>query len=175
MYGFASGKKVGIATTAVRPEPVVSPALNGAVGGETHSVGAESSSNEDAQSSASPPETSKRSLGSKTNHEPRSASSSSVRVRNESKQKTALADTAPTPTASDANFTPTAGQMFLQVAAVGQEEAEAVAEVLHKKGFRAHAIPKPGTKLYRVLIGPVRDTSDLSATRDSLRHTGFAK
>jgi len=75
---------------------------------------------------------------------------------------------------SSGNFAPQAGQEFLQVAAVGRDEAEAVADVLHKKGFRAHAVPKPGTaKLYRVIIGPIRDGGDLSTTRDALRRTGF--
>jgi cell division septation protein DedD len=72
------------------------------------------------------------------------------------------------------SFTPEAGQTFLQVAAVGKDEADAVADVLHKKGFRAHSVQKPGSpKLYRVLIGPVKDAGDLAATRDSLRKTGF--
>lgn len=75
---------------------------------------------------------------------------------------------------TDADFSPVSGQTFLQVAAVGRDEAQAIADVLHKKGFRAHAVPKPGTtKLYRVLIGPVRDSGDLASTRDSLRKTGF--
>jgi cell division protein FtsN len=73
-----------------------------------------------------------------------------------------------------ASFTPEAGQTFLQVAAVGKDEADAVADVLHKKGFRAHSVQKPGSpKLYRVLIGPLKDAGDLAATRDSLRKTGF--
>jgi cell division septation protein DedD len=76
-------------------------------------------------------------------------------------------------TAGD-DFRPGRGQTFLQVAAVGRDEAEAIADVLHKKGFRAHAVPKPGNpKFYRVLIGPIKDTADLSSTRDSLRKTGF--
>jgi cell division septation protein DedD len=71
---------------------------------------------------------------------------------------------------------PQSGQTFLQVAAVGHTEAEALAEVLSKKGFRAHAVPKPGsTEIYRVLIGPMHDTSELSSTRDSLRNAGFTK
>lgn len=71
-------------------------------------------------------------------------------------------------------FAPERGQTFLQVAAVGRDEAVGIADVLHKKGFRAHAVPKPGSpKFYRVLIGPIRDTADLSSTRDSLRKTGF--
>lgn len=72
-------------------------------------------------------------------------------------------------------YSPKAGAKYLQVAAVSKDEAEAVADVLHKKGFRAHAVPKPGsTKIYRVIIGPIRDAGDLSATRDALRNkAGF--
>ncbi|MGI9073740.1 MAG: SPOR domain-containing protein [Bryobacteraceae bacterium] len=78
------------------------------------------------------------------------------------------------PLAAGDTFTPERGQTFLQVAAVGRDEAVGIADVLHKKGFRAHAVPKPGSpKFYRVLIGPIRDTADLSSTRDSLRKTGF--
>jgi cell division septation protein DedD len=79
------------------------------------------------------------------------------------------------PVHESANFAPQAGQMFLQVAAVTRDEAEGVAEVLRKKGFRAHAVPKPGsTKVYRVIIGPVRDASDLNNTRAQLRNNaGF--
>lgn len=78
---------------------------------------------------------------------------------------------------SAATFTgPQSGQTFLQVAAVGHTEANALADVLSKKGFRAHAVAKPGASdVYRVLIGPMRDMSELSATRDSLRNAGFTK
>jgi cell division protein FtsN len=35
-------------------------------------------------------------------------------------------------------------------------------------------VAKPGNLgLYRVLVGPVKDTADLSSTRDELRKTGF--
>jgi len=71
---------------------------------------------------------------------------------------------------------PQGGQTFLQVAAVGHTEANALADVLSKKGFHAHAVAKPGASdVYRVLIGPMHDTSDLSNTRDSLRNAGFTK
>jgi cell division septation protein DedD len=57
---------------------------------------------------------------------------------------------------------------------VSRSEADAVADVLTKKGFQAHSVPKPGSaNIYRVLIGPVRDAGDLSSTRDALRKTGF--
>jgi len=80
-----------------------------------------------------------------------------------------------TASAASDEFTPQPGQTFLQVAATRREEAEAVADVLSKKGFRAHAVPKPGNpKIYRVLIGPIRDSSDYSNSRDMLRKTGFS-
>ena len=72
------------------------------------------------------------------------------------------------------NYTPQSGQQFLQVAAVGRDEATAIADVLHKKGFSAHAVPKPANpKIVRVLIGPIRDAGDLATTRDALHKTGF--
>jgi cell division protein FtsN len=72
--------------------------------------------------------------------------------------------------------TPKSGQTFLQVAAVGHTEAKAMASVLSKKGFSAHAVAKPGAKnVYRVLIGPTRDASDLSNTRSALRNAGFTE
>jgi cell division septation protein DedD len=87
----------------------------------------------------------------------------------------------PTPAATHTKPTnsfagPQSGQTFLQVAAVGHTEAKALADVLSKKGFHAHAVAKPGASdVYRVLIGPMRDTSELSTTRDSLRNAGFTK
>lgn len=90
------------------------------------------------------------------------------------KRKSAEAPPSQAPSEPDAAFTPQPGEQFLQVAAVGKDEAEGVADVLQKKGFLAHAVPKPGnSKIYRVLIGPVRDAADLSSTRDALRRTGF--
>lgn len=71
------------------------------------------------------------------------------------------------------DFHPKAGR-YLQVAAVNKDEAETVADVLHKKGFKAHAVPKPGSaKIFRVIVGPARDAGDLASTRDALRKTGF--
>lgn len=87
------------------------------------------------------------------------------------------ADTAevePAGASAGEGFAPQVGQQFLQVAAVSREEAEELADVLHKKGFRAHAVPKPGNaKIYRVIIGPIHDTGDLSSTRDALMRRGF--
>ena len=76
--------------------------------------------------------------------------------------------------AAPGKFAPENGQTFLQVTAVGRDEADALADVLSKKGFHAHSVAKPGNlSLYRVLVGPVKDTAELSSTRDELRKTGF--
>ncbi len=122
------------------------PAAGGTTAAETHAVSPDASTDDGSRSASTAP------LG--TEH-----------ARNQ----------APTPPADVSNgFRPDSGQTFLQVAAVSRDEAVAIADVLHKKGFRAHAVPKPGSaKLYRVLIGPIRDTADLSSTRESLRKTGF--
>jgi cell division septation protein DedD len=73
-------------------------------------------------------------------------------------------------------FSPQNGQEFLQVTAVPRDHAYAVAAVLRKKGFHAHAVPKPGAgNLYRVIVGPIHDAGELSNTRDSLRKTGFSQ
>jgi cell division septation protein DedD len=90
-----------------------------------------------------------------------------------SKPKTAAGaeDTGTDRAASLLDYTPQSGQTFLQVAAVSRDEAAAIADVLHKKGFRAHAVPKPGSsKIYRILIGPIHSAADLSSTRESLRN-----
>jgi cell division septation protein DedD len=131
------------ATTETAATPKQSPSA-----GETHSFPADNSAPADQSSSAA--STDPPPLGSPKHKEPEI--------------------TAPQ---TSADFTPESGQEFLQVAAVGKDEAAAIADVLHKKGFRAHAVPKTNTKLYRVIVGPVRDAGDLNSTRDALRRTGF--
>jgi cell division protein FtsN len=76
--------------------------------------------------------------------------------------------------ASNSALTPVSkNKTYLQVAALGRNDAEAVAKVLSKKGFQAHIAPKPGTEFFRVLVGPVRDAGELNSTRDALKSKGF--
>lgn len=90
--------------------------------------------------------------------------------------KTEAADPQPASPGRVDSFAPQNGQEFLQVTAVPRDHAYAVAAVLRKKGFHAHAVPKPGTgNLYRVIVGPIHDAGELSNTRDSLRKTGFSQ
>ena len=90
------------------------------------------------------------------------------------KRKPTTAAPAAAESGATASYLPQTGQTFLQVAAVGRNESDAIADVLNKKGFHAHSVAKPGSAtIYRVLIGPIRDTADLSSTRDQLRRNGF--
>jgi cell division protein FtsN len=68
---------------------------------------------------------------------------------------------------------PRSGQTFVQVAALTRPQAEATAEVLRKQHFPARIAPKPGTSIFRVLIGPTNDAADITNTRDALRKIGF--
>lgn len=77
---------------------------------------------------------------------------------------------------NSSNFAPQSGQEFLQVGALPHNDALSVADVLRKRGFQAHAVPAPtNAKLFRVIVGPLRDVSDLSSTREELRKAGFGK
>lgn len=144
---------------AAAPADTSNTAANKAEGGQTHTVG--SDDNGPLRSTA--PETSAQS----------SATPLGVR-KPEGKTESKAAVPPATPADDNENYSPRANAKYLQVAAVNKDEAQAVADVLHRKGFRAHAVPKPGNaKIYRVIIGPLRDAGDLSNTRDALRKTGF--
>ncbi|MSV27600.1 MAG: hypothetical protein EXQ52_02485 [Bryobacterales bacterium] len=69
---------------------------------------------------------------------------------------------------------PVAGQMYLQVSAVKQAEAEVIAESLRKKGFSAILGPGPkDSELVRVLVGPLRDGETLAKKKTELEAAGF--
>jgi cell division septation protein DedD len=175
LIGHGSSKKS--VATAAAPTPAdaaTSASTPGTAGGETHSVGADPSAAEDKQAGESSPDAVLPPTEAATTTREKASAPSGTRAHKREERTATSEEIKPTPAPAGGNFTPQAGQTFLQVAAVARDEAEAVADVLHKKGFRAHAIPKPGnSKIYRVLIGPIRDTGDLSSTRDSLRHAGF--
>jgi cell division protein FtsN len=93
------------------------------------------------------------------------------------KQPTPVEKTEPTGTQQKPRqttvFEPQPGQTFLQVAAELHDSAASTASVLNRSGFAAHVVLAPNGKLFRVLVGPVKDKSDLSATRDALKKKGF--
>ena len=173
VVGKGAAPRPALAVAPV-PAPDEAKASSGpASGGETHSVPADagtaapresSSTAGNADTASSNPD--EPPLGSpRRNKKPAKS-----QVESAAEPAAPLAETGQ----SSSSFAPRSGQSFLQVTAVGRDEAVAIADVLQKKGFRAHAVPKPGSsKLYRVLVGPVHDAGDLSSTRDSLRKTGF--
>jgi cell division septation protein DedD len=70
---------------------------------------------------------------------------------------------------------PAVGQKFIQVGAVSKAEAEVFVNVLRRAGFAAvmAAGPSDKEKLYRVLVGPLKDTAAVSKGRADLEAAGF--
>jgi len=157
MVGRGSLDRKGAASAANAPASISA--------AETHAVSPEAPTGEGSSTPAPATAPEKNTPGRASRPSASAAPLGSEHARKET--------TLPAAEAND-SFRPESGQTFLQVAAVGRDEAVAIADVLNKKGFRAHAVLRPGSpKLYRVLIGPIRDTADLSSLRDSLRKTGF--
>jgi DedD protein len=79
------------------------------------------------------------------------------------------------PRAAPSGDAPVPGQTFLQVAAVKKPQAEVLVEALRKKGF--HAIMSPvtvdGQEMFRTLVGPVKNASDLAKTKADLESAGL--
>src|SRR3954447_3290810 len=174
--GYMVGHGSSTRKTSSAPETVAAaPAANQNVSaGETHTIPGESAgSGEENRSSGKREPVIKSNPGS---HELAENANAEAPLGSR-KTKTAHEAKIP-PSAADADvsrgYQPQPGSEYLQVVALSRSEAEGLADVLHKKGFRAHAVPKPGnTALYRVIVGPIRDAGDLSSTRDALRKTGF--
>ena len=68
---------------------------------------------------------------------------------------------------------PLTGQIYIQVLALAKPEAELLAEVLTKKGFRAIVAPGPNERLFRVLVGPAKDPGDAGKLKGDLEQAGF--
>ena len=166
--GYMAGRGSGKKTAPVEPAATETVHSETGTGGQTHTVSPDAATPDSLKASggSSVDETAtEQPLGARHHSGPKTQPVKEV------KPEPAEAETLPV--SSGAGYTPHSGSQYLQVAAVGRDEAEAVADVLHKKGFRAHAVPKPGSKLYRVIIGPIRDAGDLRSTRDALHNTGF--
>jgi len=147
--------------------------------GETHAVAAENggsggaepravSDSKSSGAAAGSYEAASRSAGAEPVDTDRESSSSRRKHTKETEAAAARPELG-----SRSGFVPQTGQTYLQVAAVSRPEAETVAGVLSRRGFHAHVAPKPGTKWFRVLVGPVHDAGELSTTRDALMKKGF--
>lgn len=177
MVGRNSGDKKIADVTAV-PKSASSDGQIAADSGESHVVAPDPSTSasdqgpnpqtQDPQLTSSKPAVQPAASGRRASS--REKTSSAVK-RAQAQEPAQVEERDPVP-ASEAPV-PAGHKTYLQVAALSRAEADAVAKVLNKKGFRTHVAPKPGTEWYRVLVGPVRDAGDLNATRDALKSKGF--
>jgi cell division septation protein DedD len=82
---------------------------------------------------------------------------------------------APAPKAppKSATGTPVTGQRYLQLAAIDKDHADSLVDLLRQKGFKAldTAVPE-NPKVYRVLVGPVKD-GEMSKLRSDLQSKSF--
>jgi cell division septation protein DedD len=67
---------------------------------------------------------------------------------------------------------PPAGD-YWQVVATARPDAEIVAEALGKKGMHAIVAPAPKEGIFRVLVGPLKDSAAQAQTRTDLEAAGF--
>jgi len=79
----------------------------------------------------------------------------------------------PPPPSARAPAGPAPGQVFLQATAGKRADAELVASVLRKKGFRVVLAPGPTEDVFRVLVGPFTDDPTQRKTRMELETAGF--
>ena len=68
---------------------------------------------------------------------------------------------------------PEAGVAYLQVVATARPEAEVIAGTLAKRGYKAQLAPAPTSGIFRVLVGPLKDASEIASTRADLEKAGF--
>ena len=91
----------------------------------------------------------------------------------EPKQPASSGKSAASPSTEVPAVNPSPGRMYLQVAAAGQPQANAVVETLKQKGFPALLSAGPRPDLYRVLVGPFADASTLGKAKSDLESAGF--
>jgi cell division protein FtsN len=172
MVGRTSGEKKGTDTAVeAKSAPAESASANG---GETHAVSPDPPADTASERTKTITPANESVMAPKRNP----AVSAPAPLGSRPAAKTATADLTRSEQEQQAETsvsTPaTSGRnTYLQVAALQRGEAEKVAKILSKKGFRARIAPKPGTQYYRVLVGPVRDAGDLASTREALRTKGF--
>jgi cell division septation protein DedD len=83
---------------------------------------------------------------------------------------------APSSPASEAGsglLQPGPGQTFLQVAAVRRPDANTLVSELKKKEFGAGVAAGPNETLFRVMVGPLKDSAEVNRERTRLKELGF--
>jgi len=67
---------------------------------------------------------------------------------------------------------PPPGTVFLQVVATARPEAEVIGGTLSKRGYKTRLSLAPNGA-FRVLVGPLKDASEIAGTRADLEKAGF--
>jgi cell division septation protein DedD len=68
---------------------------------------------------------------------------------------------------------PGSGGSYLQVGAVSKVDAENLVRTLKEEKLPALMVESPRKGLYRVLVGPYRQTPDLAEAKSRLKTLGF--
>ena len=68
---------------------------------------------------------------------------------------------------------PGPGNMYLQVVAVGQPQANVVVDTLKQKGFPTVLAQSPNPSLFRVMVGPYTNAASLGKAKAQLENAGF--
>lgn len=68
---------------------------------------------------------------------------------------------------------PVPGAAYLQVVATARPEAEVIAGTLSKRGYKTQLAAAPTAGTFRVLVGPLKDASEIAATKAALEKAGF--
>jgi cell division protein FtsN len=68
---------------------------------------------------------------------------------------------------------PQPGAAYLQVVATARPEAEVIAGTLAKRGYKTQLAEAPTSGVFRVLVGPLKDASEIASTRVDLEKAGF--
>ncbi|HYO79897.1 MAG TPA: SPOR domain-containing protein [Bryobacteraceae bacterium] len=103
----------------------------------------------------------------------RSAGQSSPSAASEPATATASGAVDSGRSAAIATNEPKSGELYVQLRAVARPDAEMLAEVLTKRGFRSLVTPSSKEGLFRVLVGPARTEADLGKLRTDLEEIGF--
>ena len=87
------------------------------------------------------------------------------------------ADTAPQPTTDAAPLpaveTAVAGGSYLQVGALKREDADNIAKVLRNRGYPTVLGESSKEGLFRVLVGPFKNMTDLAESKQKLKASGM--
>jgi outer membrane biosynthesis protein TonB len=62
---------------------------------------------------------------------------------------------------------------YWQIVSTSRPEAEIVAETIGRKGFKSFVTPSTKEGYFRVVVGPMSDTAEISKTRTQLEAAGF--